>query len=256
MKFGLLGKKLGHSYSPLLHKKLFALKNIDATYELIQTDEEKLKLYIDKLRSGEYNGYNVTIPYKKDIMKYLDVIDDIALNIGAVNTVYIKDGLVHGTNTDYFGFINELKYYNISLLNKECLVLGTGGASLAIEKAISTLGGHPIFVSRSPKESQLSYSELDNMDIDIVVNTTPVGMYPNIEESPLKEEVARKANTIVDIIFNPSVTKLMSYNKNSYNGLMMLVMQGAKSEDIWLNKEYDIDYNKLYLEIEKEISCE
>ena len=94
------------------------------------------------------------------------------------------------------------------------------------------------------------------MDIDIVVNTTPVGMYPNVEESPLKEEVARKVNTIVDIIFNPSVTKLMSYNKNSYNGLMMLVMQGAKSEDIWLNKEYDIDYNKLYLEIEKEISGE
>lgn len=256
MKFGLLGKHLSHSYSPLLHKKLFELKNIDASYELIETDEANLNNYIVKLKNGEYNGFNVTIPYKKDIMKYLDVIDDVAKEIGAVNTVYLKDGLVHGTNTDYFGFLNELKYYNINLENRECLVLGTGGASLAITKAINTLKGHPIYVSRNPKGLELGYSDLDNRDIDVVVNTTPVGMFPNIDNSPLKEEVAKKAQVIVDIIFNPSKTMLMSYNENSYNGLMMLVMQGAKSEDIWLGKEYNIDYNKLYLDIEKEIKGE
>lgn len=256
MKFGLIGKKLGHSYSPLLHKKLFALKGIDATYELIQTDEDKLEDYIDKIRCGEYVGYNVTIPYKKEVMKYLDVIDEVAREIGAVNTVYLKDGLVHGTNTDYFGFMNELKYYNVSVKNKECLVLGTGGASAAVVKAIETLDGKAICVSRNPKENQLSYDMLVNRDIDVVINTTPVGMYPNVSLSPLSEKVAQKANVIVDIIFNPSTTKLMSYNKNSYNGLMMLVMQGAKSEDIWLGKEYDIDYNELYLEIEKEIKGE
>ena len=251
MKFGLLGEHLTHSYSPLLHKELFKLKNIDATYELIEIKENEIKDYINKIRTGEYSGFNVTIPYKKEVMKYLDVIDDAACEIGAVNTIYMRDGVVCGTNTDYFGFIEELKYYNIDVKNRSCLVLGTGGASLAASKALLDLGAEVKFVSRKPVDGQLSYQDLEKTDLDIIVNTTPVGMYPNIDNSPLTKEVAARANVIVDIIFNPQVTKLMSYNKNSYNGLMMLLMQGAKSEDIWLNKTYDINYKEIYKKLEE-----
>lgn len=256
MKFGLLGAHLSHSYSPLLHKKLFELKGADATYELLEISNDQLENYINKIRTKEYFGFNVTIPYKKDVMNYVDVVDDVAKEIGAVNTVYLKDGLVHGTNTDYFGFLGELNYFNISLENKDCYVLGTGGASLAIKKAIETLNGRPIFVSRNPKEGQISYEALKDKNLDIIINTTPVGMYPNVNASPINKDVAEKANCIVDIIFNPSNTLLMTYNQNSYNGLMMLVLQGAKSEDIWLNKTHDIDYNKVYEDLRKEICHE
>ena len=256
MKFGLLGEKLSHSYSPLIHNMLFQMKNIDATYELIEINKNQIEDYIDKIRNKEYIGFNVTIPYKKEVMQYLDVIDEFAKEIGAVNTVYLKDGLVHGTNSDYFGFIEELKYYNIDVFNKDCYILGTGGASLAVKKALKDLNANYTLVSRNPQDNQINYIELFKRHIDLIVNTTPVGMYPNVGKSPIDEAVAKKAFQIVDIIFNPSVTKLMSYNKNSYNGLVMLLMQAAKSEDIWLNKTFDIDYQEIYLKLKKVIDNE
>lgn len=256
MKFGLLGEKLSHSYSPLIHNKLFKLKGVDASYELFEINENQITEYINELKNKSIKGLNVTIPYKQTVMKYLDVIDDEALKIGAVNTIYLKDGLVHGTNTDYFGFIEELNYYNINVSNKDCYVLGSGGASKAIVKALNDLNANTFVVSRKPIDKEIDYQSLNDRRIDIIVNTTPVGMYPNISNSPLDINIANKALAIVDIIFNPSVTKLMSYNNNSYNGLMMLLMQAAKSEDIWLDKKYDLDYKKIYNEIKKVIDNE
>jgi len=255
MKFGLLGEHLSHSYSPLIHSKLFKVKDIDATYELIEISRDNLENYVNKIRTNEYSGFNVTIPYKKEIMQYLDVIDDTAKEIGAVNTVYLKDGLVHGTNTDYFGFIEELKYYRISPKNKDCYILGTGGASMALRKAIKDMKGNPIRVSRNPIESDtISYKELKSKkDIDIIINSTPVGMYPNIISSPLDEITVGKASLVVDIIFNPKKTLFMQYAKKSYNGLMMLLMQAAKSEDVWLGKEYNINYTDIYKWLKKVI---
>ena len=104
MKFGLLGEKLSHSYSPIIHNYVFEKLNIDATYELFECKEDELSYYINKLRNGEFDGFNVTIPYKKTIMSFLDEIDDKALKIGSVNTIYVKDKKVIGTNTDYDGF--------------------------------------------------------------------------------------------------------------------------------------------------------
>ena len=118
MKFGLLGEKLGHSYSPIIHNYVFEKLNINATYELIETPVEGLKHYINELRNGVYNGFNVTIPYKKTIMSLLDEIDDKALKIGSVNTIYVKDKKVIGTNTDYDGFLKTLEYYNILVNGK------------------------------------------------------------------------------------------------------------------------------------------
>ncbi len=255
MKFGLLGEHLGHSYSKLIHEDLFFKKGVNATYDLIEIKEDELKEYVEKIRTKEYIGYNVTIPYKEKIMKYLDVIDDIANEIGAVNTIYLKDGLVHGTNTDYYGFLDELKYYRISPKNKECYVLGTGGASLAIRKALVDLGGYVYRVSRNPNgDDQISYTDFyKRKNIELVVNTTPVGMFPNILNSPIEEKKAKDIKEIIDIIFNPKKTLLMSYNKNSHNGLRMLLMQAVKAEDIWLGCEYEIDYNEYFRLLKEKI---
>ncbi len=248
--FGLLGEHLGHSYSPIIQKKLFELKGLDYDYKLIEIPSNKIEDTLNDLRNGIYAGFNVTIPYKKEVMKYLDEISDEAMAIGAVNTIKCENGRLIGYNTDYYGFKDELKYYNVDVENRVCYVLGTGGASLAVSKALRDLGANVISVSRNKTENSITYDSLKINSSDIIVNTTPVGMYPNIDASPLKEEDASKAKGIVDIIFNPSITKLMSYNKNSYNGLLMLIGQAAKAQDIWLNKHYDIDYSKMLKYVE------
>lgn len=255
LKFALLGEKLGHSYSPLLHRILFAEKGIDASYELLEIKKEDLKKYIDKIRSGEYQGFNVTIPYKIECMQYLDYVDDIAKSIGAVNTIYLKDGKVCGTNTDYYGFLGELKYYRISPKGKNCYVLGTGGASLAITKVLEDLGGYVKRVSRNPNSRDtISYSDYSKLKrCDILINTTPVGMYPNILSCPLEKCDIEKADIAVDVIFNPQKTVFVACAKKGYGGLMMLLLQGAKSEDIWLNQTYDLNYSSIFKELKRSI---
>lgn len=242
LKYGLLGEHLSHSYSPQIHKMVFEYLNLDASYELIEKNKDELKEMIDKLRAGEYQGYNVTIPYKIEIMQYLDEISSEAQAIGSVNTVLYRDGKVIGYNTDYYGFYNELLYYRVEIKNKNCYVLGTGGASLAIHKALIDLGGNVKYVSRKPNNSgTISYEELEKEEIDVIVNTTPVGMYPNVDSSPISEAIASKAKAIVDIIFNPRTTKLMSMSNNSYNGLLMLVGQAIKAEELWQGHSIDIN---------------
>lgn len=245
MKYGLLGGKLGHSYSPIIHNYVFEKLNIKASYDLIECNEDELSFYINELRNGNYSGFNVTIPYKKTIMNLLDLIDDKALKIGSVNTIYFKDNKVIGTNTDYDGFLKTLKYYNVEVLNKDCYVLGTGGASLSVSEVLKDLGGHVTFVSRTPKENIISYNDLEDKSIDILVNTTPVGMYPNTDGCPVSESVIKKSDVVIDIIFNPKTTKLLEYANSNINGLYMLVMQALKAEEIWQNRSIDIDVNEL-----------
>ena len=246
MKFGLLGEKLGHSHSPLIHNEIFKDFNIDATYEKIEIKSDELKHYIDLLRNGTYNGYNVTIPYKKEIMQYLDEIDDHAKKIGAVNTVANIDGKIIGFNTDYYGFYNELIYYNVPCKNENAYVLGTGGASLAVYHALVDLGSNVKYVSRTPKtDNQISYDDLRKENIDILVNTTPVGMYPNINESPLDLETIKKAKYVLDVIFNPKKTKLLEIANSDMNGFFMLVGQAIKAEEIWHNRKYEFKIEDL-----------
>ncbi len=252
-KFALLGEHLSHSYSPLIHNKLFKLKNLNCKYELLECNSSELEMILNKLREGEYSGYNVTIPYKKEVMKYLDKISDEALFIGSVNTIKLEEDKLVGYNTDYFGFMYELEYFGVNVENKNCYVLGTGGASLAIVKVLKDLNANVISVSRTKSDNTITYEELNNINSeDIIINTTPLGMYPNINDSPLSKDITSKAKCVVDIIFNPSTTKLMSYNKVSYNGLMMLVAQADKAEDIWFNQTNQIDLNEV-LEYTKEV---
>lgn len=245
MKFGLLGEKLGHSYSPIIHNYVYDKLNIDASYELIECSKEELSYYITELKKGNYNGFNVTIPYKKVVMELLDEVDEKAHKIGSVNTIYVKDNKVIGTNTDYDGFLKTLEYYNVEVLNKSCYVLGTGGASLAISAVLKDLGGNVTFVSRNPKDNVISYNELENKNIDILVNTTPVGMYPNIDQCPVNLNVINNSKVVIDIIFNPKTTKLLKYAKSDINGLYMLVLQAIKAEEIWQNQSINLDINEL-----------
>lgn len=234
--YGLLGEKLSHSYSSKIHTYVYQSLHLDADYSLIECKEEELSLYIQKLRTEEFHGFNVTIPFKKTIMKYLDALDSKAEKIGSVNTVYLKDGKVIGTNTDYDGFLETIRAYFIDVFQKECYILGTGGASLAVFHVLKDLGGNCHFVSRTPKENSIGYQELDTKTIDILVNTTPVGMYPNMDVSPVSSKIAKKAKVCIDIIFNPYQTKLLQEAKSSINGLYMLIMQAIKAEEIWQNR--------------------
>ena len=252
--YALLGEKLGHSHSPLIHNEIFKAFNIECKYIKLECKKEELKDIINSLRIGTYHGFNVTIPYKKEVMKYLDEIDISAKKIGAVNTIAYKDGKIIGYNTDYFGFKNELLYFNVECKNKNAYVLGTGGASLAVYKALIDLGCNTKYVSREPKDiNTISYKDLENENIDIIVNATPVGMYPNIDASPISESIAKKAKYVLDIIFNPKQTKLLKYANSNMNGLYMLVGQAIKAEEIWQDMVYNKSIEDLVKKVEEMI---
>ena len=236
--YALIGEHLGHSHSPQVHTAIFEAMNVEGNYTKIECSKDELKGLIDDLRNGKYFGFNVTIPYKLEIMKYLDEIDPKAKEIGAVNTVAIKNGKVIGYNTDYYGFKEELIYFGVECQNKNAYILGTGGASLAVSHSLKDLGANVTFVSRNPKNSNtISYEELEKRDIDVLVNATPVGMYPDINSSPVNENIAKQAKYVLDLIFNPEITKILSYANSKMNGFYMLVGQAIKSEEIWQDKK-------------------
>ena len=244
-RYGLLGRKLSHSVSPTIHNYLFNKNNIDGSYELIEIEEDKLPLYVEKVRNGLYSGLNVTIPYKEKIIPYLDELSPASIKIGAVNTVYLKDGKVVGDNTDYLGFIDELNSYNIHVSGKDVYVLGSGGASKAIIYALKMLKANPIVVSRN-RDLGITYDDLKQIDhYSLIVNTTPVGMFPKCDECILDLDTIKKAECVIDIICNPKVTKLLEASKEGYNGILMLIFQAIHAECFWQNKSIDFDLNDL-----------
>ncbi len=267
-KYGLLGKHLGHSYSKIIHELYFENINVNGSYDIIEKQEDEIIEVIEKLKSNELYGINVTIPYKLNVMKYLDVISDEAKKIGAVNTILNRDGILEGHNTDYYGFIKTLELNNINIENKNVLVLGTGGASRAIYNALvdknakiillaSVLENDPFEIKREDKI--IKYSDISKLEnIELIVNCTPVGMYPNVDAMPLKEDQLIKTNALVDIIYNPEETMLMNYYKSKnvkvINGLPMLILQALKSEEIWNGKEVKEEiYNTIYNKLKEEI---
>ena len=247
-RYGLLGRKLGHSQSKIIHEYFFNLHNVSATYDLIEIEEEEIKTKIDLIKKGYYQGFNVTVPYKEKVIPYLDILSDSARKIGAVNTIYLKDGLLIGDNTDYLGFIEELKYLDLDLQDKNVYVLGSGGSSKAIHYALQKINAKPIIVSRDNKKG-ITYDELYTMNhFDVIVNTTPVGMYPNVDGAILSEDVVSKADLCIDIICNPKQTKFLQYAKCGYNGLYMLIFQAIHAQKLWgFNGEFEVDnlYQKL-----------
>ena len=239
LKLGLLGKSLGHSFSKPFFESYFKVNKIDASYENfeIPSIEE-----IDKLfDTHELTGFNVTIPYKEAIIPYLDELSPEAKSIGAVNTVKIVDGKQIGYNTDAFGFQQSIKPF-LTNLHEKALILGTGGASKAVAYVLKNIGIDVLYISRSPRNSnEFSYSDLNEYMLracKLVVNTTPIGTYPNITESPeFPFQYLTSEHLVVDLIYNPAETLFLSQAKQAgatiLNGESMLKEQALKSWEIW-----------------------
>ena len=175
MKCGLLGRTLGHSYSPQIHSKLG-----DYSYTLFEKEPEQIEEF---LKCGDFSGLNVTIPYKKTVIEYLDNLSPTAARLGAVNTIVRRNGKLIGHNTDYFGFRSMVAQSRLEVPGKKVLVLGSGGASNTVVAVLEELGATPIVISRS---GQNNYDNLHlHADAAVIVNTTPVGMYPNVGNSPI-----------------------------------------------------------------------
>ncbi|MDU5106996.1 shikimate dehydrogenase [Clostridium sp.] len=261
--YGLLGEKLSHSLSPEIHNEILKQINIAGGYKLFEVNKDRLSDFAEALKLLKIKGCNVTIPYKKDIMKYVDFISDEAKKIGAINTISLNEGKLYGYNTDYFGFGYMLKVNNIEVNDKVVVILGNGGASRAVLHYLIDNNAKEVYiVSRNPKKDDfllenvklISYEELKSLKGDILINSTPVGMYPNIEESPVSKEVINNFDVLVDLIYNPMETKFLSYgkelNKINVGGLYMLIGQAAKAQEIWQDtdiNEYVIEeiYNKI-----------
>lgn len=248
-KFGLIGSNVKYSYSKIIHEYFYKEFNIEAQYDLISCGEENLEEIVNKLRNNEYSGFNVTVPYKEKILKYVDEVSDSVEKLNACNTLKLVNGKIVADNTDVYGFEMLLKYFDIKL--NDTFVLGSGGSSKSICYILDKYNIKYEVISRSGK-SNYKYLKQNFMK-HAIINTTPIGMYPNVKESILDKDLTSKASCIIDLIYNPNQTLLMSYNTNSYNGLVMLVYQAVKSFEIWNDK---IIEPKLINEIIKEIEVE
>lgn len=228
MQCGLLGRKLGHSYSPQIHNLLG-----DYSYVLFEKEPEELENF---LKNGDFSGLNVTIPYKKEVIPYLSELSPTAKKMGCVNTVLRRsDGTLYGHNTDYFGFTSLVRHAGLSVAGKKVLVLGSGGASNTAVAALKDLGASPVVISRSGENN---YQNLHrHTDAAAIVNTTPVGMYPNTGVSPIDLELFPHLEGVLDVIYNPARTQLLLDAEKlgipRENGLWMLVAQAKEAAEVF-----------------------
>ena len=225
MKCGLLGRKLGHSYSPQIHNMLG-----NYTYELFEKEPQELEAFLE---SGDFSGINITVPYKKAVIPYLDELTPRAKRLGAVNTVVRRNGKLIGHNTDYFGFEAMVRNSGIDVCGKKILVLGSGGASVTATTVLRERVGNVTVISRTGENN---YGNLHlHRDARIIVNTTPVGMYPNVGVSPLDLSLFPDLEAVLDVIYNPARTKLLLDAENrgltAMNGLLMLVAQAKEAAE-------------------------
>ena len=226
MQCGLLGRKLGHSYSPQIHSHLASYE-----YTLFEKEPEELEAF---LKNGSFTGLNVTIPYKKDVIPYLDELSPTAKRLGAVNTIVRReDGSLIGHNTDYFGFCSMVGRSGLTVAGKKVLVLGSGGASNTAVAALEEMGAQVVVISRSGENN---YDNLHrHADAAVIVNTTPVGMYPKSGVSPIGLERFQKLEGVLDVVYNPARTQLLldaeSRGLIAMNGLWMLVAQAKESAE-------------------------
>lgn len=229
LKCGLLGEKLGHSYSPQIHSML-----ADYEYRLFEKAPEELEAF---LKSGEFDGLNVTIPYKKAVMPYCAELSPTAAQIGSVNTIVRRpDGSLYGDNTDAFGFENLILHNGIEVKGKKALVLGTGGASVTAQAVLKNLGASKVVViSRRGEDNYENIAK--HADAEIIANTTPVGMYPNNGKAAVDLTQFSKLSGVLDVVYNPARTALLLQAERlgipCAGGLYMLVSQAKRSSELF-----------------------
>lgn len=269
-KFGLIGYPLGHSMSPLIHRELFKINNIDAGYELVEINPENFTNAFEAVKG--FDGFNVTIPHKIAVIPQLNALSERAELFGAVNTVENKNGVLTGHNTDCYGFLRALAMAEIELKGK-VLVCGCGGVSrmfafetilagadltIAVRDADVEAGQQIVDEIESKLGKTAKLIRLDEVDgaFDLIINGTPVGMHPNTDACVLPKEKVQKAKAVFDAVYNPLETKLISYAKDAgikfSNGLPMLVWQAAVAQEIWFGVKFSNEQIKPVIKITEE----
>lgn len=252
MKYGLIGEHLGHSFSKVIHEMLS-----DNLYELREIARDELDCF---MRSGDFSGINVTIPYKESVIPYLNGIDEGAKKIGAVNAIVNRGGMLYGYNTDFYGMRALILHAGIEVDGKKAAILGSGGTSRTATAVLNSLGAKEILrVSRSGRDGSLTYEELyeKHSDTEIIVNTTPLGMFPDIDTVAIDISGFDKLSGVVDAVYNPLRTRLVldagERGITAVGGLYMLVAQAVRASEIFLDKKYDNDViDKIYHKIKSD----
>lgn len=252
MRYGLIGEKLGHSFSKTVHEEL-----ADYTYSLIPLNRDEFSIFMEE---RDFNAINVTIPYKEMVFDYLHHVDEKAKKIGAVNTIVNKDGKLFGYNTDYDGFLYMLKKHNLeNAKGKKVLILGKGGTAKTCKTVFTDLESEIHQVYYKSADGFLTYDDcyLHHKDAHIIVNTTPVGMYPNTEKSPIDLKEFNNLECVVDVVYNPMKTQLLveaeSMGINIVGGMEMLVAQAKFAVEIFTNNSIDNEsINNVYRKIASE----
>ncbi|MCH5320123.1 MAG: shikimate dehydrogenase [Eubacterium sp.] len=266
-KFALTGFPLGHSMSPVIHRELFKINGFDASYELREISPDSFSQGIDVLKN--FKGFNVTIPHKTAIIPFLDKLSERAELFGAVNTVDNKNGILTGYNTDCFGFLRALEMAGIELKGN-VLLCGSGGVSrmFAFESVIAgaelTIAVRDADVDAANQikkevadklNKTVDVITLDEVsgEYDVLINGTPVGMFPNVDACVLPKEKVQSCKAVFDAIYNPMETLLLKYAKECgakySNGLPMLVWQAAVAQEIWLGVKFTMEQVKSVIEI-------
>lgn len=230
---GLLGEHLGHSFSPLIHNMLS-----DYDYKTYEVEPEKLEAFV---KNGGLDAFNVTIPYKKAVIPFLDEISPEAELIGAINVITRKNGRLYGYNTDYFGFAYMLNSANISVKGKKALLIGNGGAAATVKAVLTDRGVGEIITVNSKNNTRENL--MLHSDASVIINSSPVGMYPNNRISPVDLSIFKNCEAVLDIVYNPAKTQLMLDAEvrgiTAVGGLSMLVAQAARGFELFTDEKYE-----------------
>lgn len=272
-RFGIIGNPLNHSISPLLFEGIFKLLNLDYVYIPFQIKKRELKPFVDSMRIKGFDGMNVTIPYKESIIPLIDEVDEIAIKIGAVNTIYFSNGKIRGFNTDFYGFYKSIEEFKDRI--RKSLILGGGGAGRAVLYTLHHLKCEKIFLmERNPSRREkirkdfefIHDLELVDWDeelfskitekVEFVVNATPIGMERFQNFNHFDIDISLKGKIFMDLIYNPSLTSFLSkahfLGAKIKNGLEMLLFQAMKSFEIWTGiKTKKEDWKKIYKSIKR-----
>ena len=239
-KYGCIGKKLTHSFSKEIHARL-----ADYKYELIELAEEEIQPFFEE---KDFEAINVTIPYKQTVIPYLDEVSDIARRIGAVNTIVNRNGRLYGYNTDYYGMSALIDRVGADIRNKKVLILGTGGTSKTARVVADDMGAREILtVSRRKTEEYITYEEaiLNHADAEVIIYTTPSGMYPDCESMPIDISGFDQLESVIDAVYNPIRTNLvldaLRRGIKAEGGLYMLVMQAVVAVEKFLDTKIEKD---------------
>lgn len=251
MKYGLIGERLGHSFSKEVHAMLS-----DYDYEIREVARDGLDSFMQK---ADFKAINVTIPYKESVIPYLSYVSEEAKLIGSVNTIVNRNGKLYGYNTDFAGMVALINKMRLSLKGKKTVILGTGGTSKTAKAVAMSLGAEPILtVSRTKKDGCIDYNELmkDHLDAQIIINTTPIGMYPDNFSSIIDITPFERLEGVIDAIYNPIRTKLvvdaLERGIKAEGGLYMLVAQAVYASEIFLDTKYPIEkLNKIFKKIKR-----